>query len=275
MNEKQNPPTASPSPIITLTTDFGLRDYFVGSVKGVLLERAPGIRLVDITHDIPRHDLLSAAFVIKETYRYFPAGSIHLVVVDPGVGTNRREIIAVHEGHFFVAPDNGLLTYLFQKGKTVVYQIKETSFLRLKESATFAGRDHFAPVAALLANGIRPGQLGDLISDYRCLEALSPWKTGTRLIGKIVYFDHFGNAITSLTGAFLKENHPKGEIRISLRGKTFQGIHKNYAEGEKKAGNLIINSSDHLEIFVPEGSAKELLKLNLLDEVYLEHFFGT
>lgn len=258
-----------------MTTDFGLGDYFVGSVKGVLLERAPGIRLVDITHNIPRHDIISAAFVINEAYRYFPAGSIHLVVVDPGVGTERREIIAVHEDHFFVAPDNGLLTYIFQNEEVTVYQITETSSFALKETPTFAGRDHFAPIAALLAKGIDPERLGDPISDYQSLQELSPWRRGADLIGKIVYFDHFGNAMTNLTGSSLKENHPEGEIRISLRGKTLQGIRKSYAEGQKEAGNLIINSSDHLEIFVPGKNAKDLLKLKLLDEVYLKHFFVT
>jgi S-adenosyl-L-methionine hydrolase (adenosine-forming) len=276
LSNKGPDPAPRPSwPIITLTTDFGLGDYFVGSVKGVLLERAPGSRLVDITHFIPRHDVLSAAFVINEAYRYFPAGSIHLAVVDPGVGTERREIIALHEGHFFVAPDNGLLTYIFQKGKTEVYQIQANAFLPLKESATFAGRDRFAPAAALLAKGVEAEALGRPITDYHSIEGLSPRREGDDLVGKIVYFDHFGNALTNLTGSVFKEGRSGEAVCVSLRGARFQGLKKNYAEGRKRDGNLIVNSSDRLEVFVSGGSAKDLLKLKLLDDVYLKHFFGT
>lgn len=282
MNEKPKALLRPALPIVTLTTDFGLSDYFVGSVKGVLLREtlqpgAPAIRLVDITHQIPRHDILSGAFVINEAYRYFPAGSVHLVVVDPGVGTERREIIAAHAGHLFVAPDNGILTYLFQvqDEETVVYQVKKTSFLNLKESATFAGRDHFAPVAALLAQGIGPEELGEPIADYKRIEGLSPRRAGADLIGNIVYFDTFGNAITNVTGALLKEAGLEKEIRLSLSGKEIREIRKRYADGEKGIGNLIINSSGRLEIFSPRESARALLKLELLDEVYLKDFFRT
>jgi S-adenosylmethionine hydrolase len=275
LNEKSIPAQGSDSPIITITTDFGLGDYFVGSVKGVLLGRAPGIRLVDITHNIPRHDILSAAFVINEAYRYFPAGSIHLVVVDPGVGTERRELIAFHEGHFFVAPDNGLLTYIFQNEEVAVFEIKETSFFNPTEAPTFAGRDHFAPIAALLAKGIPPDRLGAQIEDYKQIEGLLPQRVKTDLAGKIIYFDHFGNAITNLTGSLLKERYQKEVLSFSLCGELFQGLRKNYAEGQKGKGSLIINSSDRLEIFVPGESAKDLLKLNLLDTVYIKDFFRT
>jgi S-adenosylmethionine hydrolase len=270
LSEKSNPAHGPEFPIVTLTTDFGLGDYFVGSVKGVLLENAPGVRLVDITHDIPRHEIISAAFVINEAYRYFPVGSIHMVVVDPGVGTERREIIALHEGHIFVAPDNGLLTYIFQHEKVAVYQIKETSFFTLKESATFAGRDHFAPIAALLSKGIRPEALGTPITDYKRIEGLSPQRVGADLMGKIVYFDHFGNAITNLTGLLIKERDREGIVCLSLCGRTLQGLKKNYAEGQKGNGNLILNSSNLLEIFLPGESAKNLLKLKLLDDVHLK-----
>lgn len=275
MNETQKPLSGPAAPIITLTTDFGSADYFVGSVKGVLLSetRLSGIRLVDITHHVPRHDILSGAFVINETYRYFPPGSIHLVVVDPGVGTARREIIAGHAGHFFVGPDNGVFTYLFQTGETTVYQVKKTPFLNLKESATFAGRDRFAPVAALLAKGVGPEKLGEPITDYERIEGLMPERKGDDLIGKIVYFDHFGNAITNVTGAVLKEIGRKEELCLLLSGKEIEGVRKAYAEGKEEAGNLILNSSDRLEVFVPGRSARDLLELELLDEISLKDFF--
>ena len=279
-SEKPKSPVRPASPIVTLTTDFGLSDYFVGSVKGVLLRetRRPDtaeIGLVDITHQIPPHDILSGAFVINEAYRYFPAGSIHLVVVDPGVGTERREIIAAHAGHLFVAPDNGILTYLFHDRKTVVYQVKKTPFLDLKESATFAGRDHFAPIAALLAQGVPPEKFGAPITDFKRIEGLSPGRAGADLVGKVVYFDHFGNAITNVTGAMLKEAGFEKGICVSSSGKEIKEMRKSYADGQRGTGNMIINSSDRLEIFAPRESARALLKLELLDEVYLKNFFGT
>jgi len=280
LNENKKLLSGPAWPIVTLTTDFGLSDYFVGSVKGVLLRETlssglPAVRLVDITHQIPRHDILSGAFVINEAYRYFPAGSIHLVVVDPGVGTERRELIASHAGHLFVGPDNGVFTYIFQAGETKVYQVKKPSFLNLNESATFAGRDHFAPIAALLAGGVPPEKLGEPISDCKRIEGLSPWRAGADLVGKIVYFDQYGNAITNVTGAALKEAGRRGEIFASLAERKIEGIRKSYAEGQKGAGNLIINSSDRLEIFTPGESARALLKLALLEEVYLKDLFRT
>ena len=193
-----------------------------------------------------------------------------MVVVDPGVGTQRREIIAVHEGHFFVAPDNGVLTYLLQNKKNTVYQIKESVFFTFRKSSTFAGRDHFAPIAALLAKGIRPGELGDPIHDWRSIEGLSPQRVDDSITGKIVYFDHFGNAITNLTGSLLKERSQGNPLSLSLSGKTFQGLKKAYAEGQQGEGNLILNSSDHLEIFVPGESARDRLNLKLLDAVHLK-----
>lgn len=261
------PPSA---PIITLTTDFGLSDYFVGSVKGVLLRQAPGVRLVDITHDIPPQDLISAAFVLKEISSYFPSGTVHLSVVDPGVGTDRRKIIAVEEGQFFVAPDNGLLTYLVQRNGCRVYSVDETPLLAFKKSPTFAGRDHFAPIAALLARGASPEALGHEIRDAVRIEGLSPEVKGERIFGKVVYLDRFGNAIINVTDDLLHSSIGSQKIMLRFKGGSLAGLKKNYAEGEKRSGNLIVNSSRHLEIFVPGGSAQELLGFRLLDEVIIE-----
>ncbi|MFQ5949402.1 MAG: S-adenosyl-l-methionine hydroxide adenosyltransferase family protein, partial [Nitrospiria bacterium] len=191
-------PLNSNDQIITLTTDFGIRDYFVGSLKGVLLQRVPNARLIDITHETPRHDIISAAFVVNEIYRTFPQGAIHLVVVDPGVGTERKKLIVSKEGHLFVAPDNGVLTYLFKEEGSRVYEVVDTRHLTFSNSPTFAGRDHFAPIVASLAVGILPEALGREISDYQCIKGLYPERKGSDLVGKIVYFDHFGNAITNL-----------------------------------------------------------------------------
>jgi len=256
------------APIITLTTDFGSRDYFVGSMKGVLLRIVPNARLIDITHEIPRHDIVSAAFVINEIYRTFPQGTIHLVVVDPGVGTERKKLIVSKKGQLFVAPDNGVLTYLYREKETRIYEVVDTPYLTFSNSPTFAGRDHFAPIAASLAAGIHPEALGREISDYQRIEGLTPESMGSDLAGKIVYFDHFGNAITNLTESVLKKS-VRFEVRI--KGHSFQGLKRNYAEGDEEEGNLIINSSGHLEIFIPRKSAKEALKLNILDDLLVSH----
>lgn len=260
--------TATKTPIITLTTDFGLNDYFVAVLKGVLLQALPSAKLIDVTHNIPRHDIISAAFVLKEMSPCFPEGSIHLVVVDPGVGTSRRKIIMTHKGQCFVAPDNGVLTYYLKEAGSQVFEVLDSSHLKFEPSPTFAGRDHFVPIAAALAKGISPKDLGEKISDPCYLGDLFPFKKENHLIGKIVYFDHFGNAITNLTRESLsgKLKNPHN-LTIQFNKYHLLGLKGNYTEGLEGEGNLILNSSDHLEIFVPGKSAKEYFKLKLMDEV--------
>lgn len=264
------PDPRPPVPIITLTTDFGLSDYFVGSVKGVLLQRAPGVSLIDITHEIPPQDLITAAFVLKEASLYFPKGTVHLAVVDPGVGTDRRKIIVAEGGQRYVAPDNGILTYILQRKGGRVYAVGETPLLRLEKSPTFAGRDHFAPIAALLATGTPPEALGAEIKDPVVIEGLWPKRGEGEIVGKIVYIDRFGNAIANVTEADLKGSIGRSEWALAVKGVRLSGLKKNYAEGKKGAANLIVNSSGHLEIFVPGGSARDLLGLRLLDEAMIE-----
>ncbi len=249
-------------PIITLTTDFGLRDYFVGSIKGVILQALPKARLIDISHEIPRHDIISGAFVVNEVCRYFPSGTVHLAVVDPGVGTVRRKIVVSFQGQHFVAPDNGLLTYLVDKAESRVFEIRGNTLLKFEESPTFAGRDHFAPIAAALASGTDPAALGVEIEDAYKISGLAIEKKESKLGGKIVYFDHFGNAITNIKRADLPE-----KFEIVIAGETLTGLKQNYAEGDEAKVNLIINSSGYLEIFMPEKSVKERLNLELLDVV--------
>lgn len=264
--EQTNPHSNAPAPLITLTTDYGESDYFVGSVKGVLLQYAPNARLIDITHGIPPQDIVSAAFVIKEASRYFPPGSIHLVVVDPGVGSRRRMIITRAEDRLFVAPDNGVLTYLIQaEGET--YEVGKPEFLPLKESRTFAGRDCFAPIAAFLAQGYSPSDFGKRISDPHLLEGIRPEKEESQIRGKIVYIDHFGNAITNLTWPDFKAFAP-ARFTLEVKGHIFHHLNNHYSEGDQNAG-LLLNSSGHLEIFSRNRNARTLLDLNLLDEVIL------
>jgi S-adenosylmethionine hydrolase len=235
-----------------------------------LLKQAPGARLIDITHEILPQDLISAAFILKEISLYFPKGTVHLAVVDPGVGTDRRKIIAVEAEQFYIAPDNGLLTYLFQRPGCRVYAVEETPLLSFPKSPTFAGRDHFAPIAALLSKGTPPEALGHEIKDPVLLQALFPKAEGEWIEGKVVYIDHFGNAITNVTEADLNGLFSSKEIALKIKKVRLLGLKRNYSEGEKRSGNLIVNSSGHLEIFVPGGSARDLLGLRLLDKVMIE-----
>jgi len=256
--------------LITLTSDFGLRDYFVGVMKGVLLQQLPAARLIDITHEIPRHDVLSAAFVLKEVFPYFPSGTIHLAVVDPGVGTARRKIILKTAGQLFVAPDNGILSYILQEKDCRTYAVENTPLFPFEKSATFAGRDHFAPITALLAKGILPEKLGAEVFDAKRIEGLEPKKMRQGLVGKIIYFDHFGNAVTNLSREILGERleNPK-DLRAKLKGHSIRGLQESYESGQNSGASLMINSSGLLEVFLSCENAKKILNLHLMDEILM------
>lgn len=193
--------------MITLLTDFGLADYFVPAVKGVILTLHPAAHIVDLTHDIPAHDIQSGAFTLSACYRNFPPGTVHLAVVDPGVGSTRRVIVVQARQHCFVGPDNGLFSFVYAREPEVrVYHACQPEFFRTPApSPTFHGRDVFAPLAAWLARGVHPASFGPEIQDYIRL-VMPPPKfepdTG-RLLGSVIHLDRFGNCITNLTEAEL------------------------------------------------------------------------
>ncbi|MBV6429938.1 MAG: Adenosyl-chloride synthase [Bryobacteraceae bacterium] len=185
-------------PIITLTTDFGLTDHFVGAMKGVILSIAPKARIIDITHGVPAFEVREGAFVFDQAYRCFPKGAIHVVVVDPGVGSERRPILAVGGGYSFIAPDNGVLTTVLQREKCVVREITADRYFRKPVSQTFHGRDVFAPSAAHLAAGVAPAKFGKRIDNAFRLGMLEVVRTGKRAwSGSILRIDKFGNIITN------------------------------------------------------------------------------
>src|SRR5258706_11301544 len=187
-----------PNGLITLTTDFGQSDHFVGTMKGVILGIAPRARIVDITHEIAPYELNEAAFVIAQAWRYFPKGTIHVVVVDPGVGSSRRPILAEAGGQFFVAPDNGVLSMIFDAAPHKVRMISNPKLMRREISRTFHGRDVFAPAAAHLAKGVRPAAFGKLINDYVRVWLSKPSECGpNKWRGTILKVDSFGNLITN------------------------------------------------------------------------------
>src|SRR5680860_71176 len=212
--------------LVTLVTDFGDVDYFVPSMKGVMLGINSQIRIVDLTHRIPAHGVEQAAFFLKSCYQYFPDGTVHVVVVDPAVGSSRRAILASTSRHFFLAPDNGVLSYVLQEETSVEVRSIENKQYRLDSAGgTFDGRDLFAPSAAWLTKGQVPGSYGRLIHDYVTLPSDPPRMQLQALHGRIVYVDHFGNAMTNITMADI-------ETFRSVTKKEYSGL---------KIGDVVIN----------------------------------
>jgi len=251
--------------VVTLLTDFGERDYFVASMKGVILNINPQARIVDLSHQVGPQQVDEAAYLLKSCYRYFPEGTVHVVVVDPGVGSARRPLLVTSSRYYFVAPDNGVLTDVLQEELSVeVREIENKQYRLDAEGATFDGRDLFAPAAAWLTRGQPPGSYGRLIRDYVRLSSQEPAWEGQALVGRLIYVDHFGNLISNVTPLHLKEVQGKlrrSRVTIRVGGTVIEGLTSHYAEGSPDAPQALINSNGQLEVFVKEGSAAEWLKL--------------
>jgi S-adenosyl-L-methionine hydrolase (adenosine-forming) len=237
---------------ITLLTDFGLKDAYVGIMKGVILSINPEAAIVDMTHGIEAQDITEAAFVLAECFPWFAAGTIHVAVVDPTVGSARRAIIAVTNGHCFVGPDNGVLSLVLDGAKEV-YTIENPDFMLHPVSATFHGRDVFSPAAAHLSKGVRPAAFGRRVDDPLVLPGLFPEKGGETLTGRIVRFDRFGNGITNITAEAL-EPFLKGPFTIETGDMVFHGLSQSYYE---KDFTCLIGSSGYLEFGYFNGSFRE------------------
>ncbi|MFO8102251.1 MAG: SAM-dependent chlorinase/fluorinase [Dehalococcoidia bacterium] len=243
------------SGIITLTTDFGYRDAYVGVMKGVILGINPEATIVDISHDIEPQNVFEAAYLIRTAYSCFPPDAIHVVIVDPGVGSNRKAIIVRTPRAYFVAPDNGVLSYVVDDMLEAI-DITNPDFWLHPLSTTFHGRDIFAPVAAHLSVGISAKDFGEEISSLVELPALESEKLaeGT-VVGRIIHIDRFGNLITSI-----KHNDlPAGDVYIEVKGYTIEGLSPSYVEGEGVLA--LIGSDGYLEISVPNGNASDFLKI--------------
>ncbi len=242
-------------PIVTLTTDFGLADHFVGAMKGVILGLAPRARIVDITHQIAPFAICEAAFVAAEACHWFPPGAVHVVVVDPGVGTSRRPILAEAAGHYFVAPDNGVLSLVLARTRHKVRAITAEKYFLRPVSRTFHGRDVFAPVAARLALGVAPARFGKLISDYVRGGFEQPVASGKdQWTGVVLKVDHFGNLITN----FRAEELPSGRFEMRVGRSRIEAVAGSYAEGKPSQLFAIAGSSGYLEIAANQGSAAGL-----------------
>ena len=243
--------------VVTLTTDFGLRDPYVAEMKGVMLGLAPDVRLIDVTHDIDAHDVVGAALALEAVVPFFPPGTIHLAVVDPGVGTARRGLVVAAGNSTFVAPDNGLLTPVFARGVWRAFALM-TAELRLpRVSRTFHGRDVFAPAAAHLARGVSPEQFGPAVTDPVRL----PWPTAQAadgaVAGAVVHVDRFGNLITSIPADAVERVGPAASVHIA--GKRLPLV-DTYADLPRGAAGALIGPNHRLEVAVREGSAAAMLK---------------
>lgn len=252
---------------ITLTTDFGHKDPFVGIMKGVIFGINPHANVIDLSHGIPAQDLLAGALVLRYAAPAFPSGTIHIAVVDPGVGSERRPLLIESEGAFFIGPDNGVLS-LALEGKTVsrITHLANESYHLKPASATFHGRDIFAPVAAYLSLGIAPGDFGDSVNDFTRLAWPKVTEAAGALAGKVIYIDGFGNLITNIRERDLSPFDPQG-LAISVAGVTVRGIASHYRSGGERVCTAIINSWGLLEIFSFKGNAQLLCGAQIGDAV--------
>lgn len=260
-----------PAGVVCLTTDFGLEDSYVGTMKGVILRIAPEARLVDLTHQITPQDVLEASLVLEGAYRFFPRGTVHLAVVDPGVGSVRRPIVVRSEDYYFVGPDNGLFTRIFRdESECEVFEIRDERYTLPAVSDTFHGRDIFAPVAAFLLQGVPADEFGPRVADPVSLSLPTARYGSTRVVGEVVYVDSFGNVITNIAREDLERHLGSRSFLISLNGRSIDRIHRTYLEQELGKTLALWGSSDLLEIAVAGGRADRRIGAGKGDTVLIE-----
>lgn len=300
-----------PTPLITLTTDFGQADGYVGTMKGVIFSRAPHVQIIDLSHDIAPQDVAAGAFVLYRAYRYFPPQTIHVAVIDPGVGTARRALLLVTDQGRFVGPDNGLFSYILREAVALAagwtgapasvpavwhpgfdldaalastpraslpaayvlnnprYWLAGPGTGTNAAGATFHGRDVFAPVAAHLANGAAPGDLGQPVplEGLVSLPAPTPRHAPDAIEGRVIAVDHFGNLITNIAAGLLPTLGPLERLQVMLGSHRLQGIHATYGAQPPGTALALINSAGLLEIAVREENAARQLGGQVGDEV--------
>lgn len=253
--------------IIALLTDFGTKDYFVGAMKGVILSINEAARIVDITHDVPPQDLRAASFTLRACYRNFPKNAIFAAIVDPGVGSNRRAILVETGDYYFIAPDNGLLSFVFDAEEDFrVFELTNRQFFAAKISRTFHGRDVFAPAAGHLSKDIQPAEFGAEIKDFVRLKNSSPKRISDKKTeAEIIHIDRFGNLVINLTRDDLPE-----KFTLEINGKTIDRRQTFFAEAEKGEIFSILGSAGFLEIVAFKDSAEKILRVASGEKVYLK-----
>ena len=262
--------------IVTLCTDFGTADSYVAAMKGVILTIAPQATLVDISHDVARHSVAEAAFVLRSAFDCFPPGTVHLVIVDPGVGSARRGIAVRCGNHRFVAPDNGVLSYVLGGPEPFeAVALTQSAYWRAEVSHTFHGRDVFAPVAAHLANGVPLSALGPPVTDPVRLDLATPSvREDGLIVGQVIHVDHFGNLVTNIPASALSRGQPRS---ISVGQVTIAGLAAGPAVcattySSVCVGQLLalVGSHGYLEIAVREGSAAHAACVGIGAQVLVE-----
>jgi len=245
--------------IVTLTTDFGQRDPFVGVMKGVILGICREATLIDLTHEVAPFDIREGAVALESAWRFFPMGTIHLAVVDPGVGGRRRGLALEAGGHYFVGPDNGLFSFALMREKWSAVSIEASAYRRSEVSRTFHGRDIFAPAAGHLAAGVPLERLGPRITDPIQVPLPQCRRAGDEIIGEVVGPDRFGNLLTSVAADMVSELAPDGAIEVTLTGRQISGLASSYEASPPGVAAVIVGSSGRLEIFIRNASAQAVL----------------
>jgi len=255
--------SSSIRPIITLLTDFGSQDYFVGAMKGVILSVNPAARIVDITHEIPPQGIEVAAFNLLAVYKDFPAGTIHVAVVDPGVGSTRKAILIACGEQFFVGPDNGIFSWICEReGNSRAIHMTNEAFFRQPLSKTFHGRDIFAPVAAALSMGVAVTEFGEKLSECVSLDPLLPAvRSDGTVEGRVIHIDRFGNCITNLTLVHFSADAATSGAKLVINGRDLASVRQSFFEGAAAGDDLflLIGSAGFLEIVAPNSSAARVL----------------
>jgi len=249
--------------IITLLTDFGIKDPYVGIMKGVVLGLNPNATIVDLTHQIEPGDITQAAHVMGESFSFFPPSTIHVAVVDPGVGTNRKPILVKSRNHFFVGPDNGLFWPIIKaESQVLMVHLTNKKFFLPHICPTFHGRDIFAPVAGHLSLSMDPLKMGEPMENPVSLPDMTPTRKGDTLFGRAMRIDHFGNVITNIRHEDLVRFLGRRQMVIRVENEKIEGVMETYADGEKGSLLALFGSTDHLEIAVNSGRADHHLNLD-------------
>lgn len=258
------------APIITLLTDFGSGDAYVGCMKGVVLSVCPNARVVDITHNIPKFNIRYGAFVLMQSFQYFPEGTIHMAVVDPGVGTCRRPLVIETSRYFFVGPDNGVLTLAaLEDGVRRVVEIASKRYTISGPSKTFAGREVFAPVAAYIAKGVPIGEIGPEINKFQMLSIPKSTVAEDHVVGEVFVVDSFGSLITNVRSSDVEKRIEPGRLLKVEVGRVVKSLPfaSTYEDVERGQALALIGSSGFLEISVNQGNASMVFKANQGDSV--------
>ncbi len=257
--------------LVTLTTDFGLNDHFVGTMRGVIHNINPGTHIIDICNNVQSFDILDGAMAISQAYRYFPADTIHMVIVDPGVGTNRRPILVRTEKHFFIAPDNGVLSLVYEKEERIsVRHITAEHYFLQPVSSTFQGRDIFAAIAGWLSKGVEPAKFGDEITDYVRFATPRPKVLAPNQLRAVVLkVDKFGNLITNIAAndvpSMFSDVTP--EFKLTVGKAEVTKLKKTFAEGTSGEVFAVVGSMGFLEIVANRGAASLVAQANKGSEV--------